>query len=249
MHKTSAELALLDEVAYRTDHGILGATHHMMANAVRPEKGAAEIIRVHCLEREMDFIGYDFVAEVASGEHARKFWPVAPSYGVGLGKTLGKGEFLRMAISATMDGYRSDGCRLMVMGEPTDAQMEAYDALVWLRELAVRTMVPGVRCCDVYRTVCQAAQARSLPLVHDLGIGHGVGVTAFEAPYLTESDTTALSEGMVLVVDLIVLGPNEELLRTKDTVIIRESGAEVIGWYKDWREPYIASMSFPSGGG
>ena len=75
-------------------------------------------------------------------------------------------------------------------------------------------------------------------------MGHGIGVTTYERPYLTEVDDTQLSAGMMLVLDPILYGPGAELLRTKDTVLITETGCEIVGWYKDWREPYIPPYTF-----
>jgi Xaa-Pro aminopeptidase len=44
---------------------------------------------------------------------------------------------------------------------------------------------------------------------------------------------------MTLVLDPAVYGPDRQIMRSKDTVIITETGCRIIGWYRDWREPYI----------
>jgi Xaa-Pro dipeptidase len=44
---------------------------------------------------------------------------------------------------------------------------------------------------------------------------------------------------MALVLDPAVYGPDREIMRSKDTVIITETACRIIGWYRDWREPYI----------
>ncbi|RKX75209.1 MAG: hypothetical protein DRP87_15165 [Spirochaetes bacterium] len=41
MIKTNEEIALLEDIAYRTDHGILGAAHHVLSTVPRPGKGLA----------------------------------------------------------------------------------------------------------------------------------------------------------------------------------------------------------------
>ena len=88
-----------------------------------------------------------------------------------------------------------------------------------------------------------------MELISTLSVGHGIGVTPHEPPYLMEGDTTVLEPGMVLVIDPVIYGPHREIMRSKDAILITPQGCRVLGWYKDWREPYIATGGYPSGGG
>ncbi len=249
MVKTPREIELLEDVAYRTDHGILGACHHVLTTAWRPEKGMAEIIRVHCLERGLDALGYHSVAQGASGTHAEKFWPLAPEFGVGGGKALAPGEMVRLEIRASLQGYWSDAARMLVMGEPTADQARAYGHLVALRDAAVRQLRPGSSCGSVFSAVEAFAKQEGIAFLAGLGLGHGVGVTPYEAPFLTLKNETEIKEGMVLVLDPVIYGPGREIMRSKDTVVITRGECEIVGWYKDWREPYVALSSYQHGGG
>ncbi len=244
MTKTPQERELLAEVAFHTDHGILGAVHHLSVRNTQSEKRLAEEIRVHCLERLLDAVGHHAVSLVASGEHAQKFWPLAPKFGIGWDKMPQKGELVRLEMRASLDGYWCDAARMLTMGEPSLAQRQAYGALVSLRETAIQHLRPGVKCSEVFAVVKQEAERQGIELISDLGVGHGVGVTNHERPYLNGSDDTELRAGMVLVLDPIIYGPDGEIMRSKDTVLITETGCEVVGWYKDWREPYITAYTF-----
>ena len=66
---------------------------------------------------------------------------------------------------------------------------------------------------------------------------------------INPDDHREIKEGMVLVFDPVVYGPSREIMRSKDTVVISKEGSEIVGWYKDWREPYIALSSYQHGGG
>jgi len=241
--KTDSEIKLLENVAYQTDHGIFGTAHHVLVTSNRSEMSLSEEIRVHCMERGLDVIGFNSVSQVASGEHARKFWPLAPNYGVGFDKLLRKGEYVRMEAKTSKDGYWSDAARLMVMGEPTSQQRSIYEALVALRNIALSKIRPGVKCCEVYEEIHSEALKQKIDLVNEVTLGHGIGVTDFEAPYISAWDTTKLEKNMVLVIDLVIKGSDGEFLRSKDTVAVTDSSCIVIGWYKDWREPYIANYT------
>ena len=71
MTKTLEEVRVLADVSYRTDHGILGAVHHIIITAPRTEMSLAERVRGHCLERGLEAVGYHSLSLMASGEHSR----------------------------------------------------------------------------------------------------------------------------------------------------------------------------------
>ena len=242
--KTADEQALLEDIAGRTDHGINGAVHHVTVDRYQTALTLAEEIRVHCRERELDLVGYHAAARVASGDDTKRFWPLPPKFGFSRTRAFASGDLARMQMRACKDGYWSDAARIMTLGEPSEAQKTACDALVKLREIIMSKLKPGVPCCQVYEAVKKEAADLGLPLVDALDIGHGVGVTPNEPPFLNGSDDTVLAEGMVLALAPVIRNADGLALWMKDTVIITQSGCRLVGWYKDWREPYtpIASI-------
>jgi len=243
MTKTPGEVSLLEEVAFNTDHGIYGTAHHVLVTSSRSEMSLGEELRVHCMERELDVMGHHSVSQAASGPHAAMFWPLAPKFGFGYEKQLKPGEYVRMEMRASRDGYWSDASRMMTMGEPTEEQTAAYNGLVALRKKALEAMRPGVKCSQVYQAMKSAAYEKGIELIPGMGLGHGVGATTHEPPYLTAADDTELKPGMVVVLDPLIRGPAGEILRSKDTVVVTEEGARMVGWFVDWRMPYVANWT------
>ena len=241
--KTEEEVELLEDLAYRCDHAIFGVAHHVLVTSTRSEMSLSEEIRVHAMERELDVIGHHSVGPSASGEHAKKFWPLAPKYGIGFDKHLKPGEYVRMELRTSLDGYWSEGTRMMVMGKPTNEQLAAYKALVKLRKAATAAIKPGVKCNSVYEAVKEMAAEKGVELVPSLGVGHGVGVTSYEPPYLTASDDAELKSGMVVVLSPVIRGPSGEIMMSKDTVVVEDGGCRLVGWYMNWREPYVANYT------
>lgn len=238
--KTHEEVQLLSDIAYRTDHGIQGATHHIIITAPRSEMAFAEEVRVHCIERGLETLGYHQLSLMASGENSKKFWPYAPFFGIGGGeKELKEHETLRIEMRSSINGYWSDAARMVIMGEPSPDQKKTYEGLVAIRTVAVEAMKPGVKCGEIAKLISEEAKRRGIDLIRELGFGHGVGVTTHEPPYICESDNTPLEPGMILVLDPVVYGPQKEIMRSKDTVLITDHGCTVLGWYKDWRTPFI----------
>jgi Xaa-Pro dipeptidase len=241
--KTEEELELLEDVAYRVDHGIFGTQHHVLITSSRSEMSLGEEVRVHCLERGLDVVAGHSVSQGASGPNATKFWPRAPYYGIGHEKKLKEGEYVRMEARYSLDGYWGTGSRLMTQDYPTAEQREAYNIVVALREAALSSMKPGAKCSDVYKAIKAAAKDRDAKLVEGLSLGHGIGVADVEAPYLSAKDDTKICPGMALVIRPVVEGPKGELLWSSDTVIVEDDGPRVVGWYKDWRAPYVANYT------
>jgi Xaa-Pro dipeptidase len=249
MVKTAYEQQQLVQAARKTDHGLCGAAHHVMVYAARPEKGLSEIIRVHCIERGLDMIGYESLAIGASGEHTTTPWPEAPYFGVGRGKYLQEHELVRMEIRTSFNGYWSDAARMLTMGPATAEQSSAYQQVVSIREKALGLLRPGAVCSEIAQELQDYCKSKSIPLQLEHGFGHGIGVTPIEPPFIDSSDATALKAGMVLVISPTVRGPAGGLVRSYDTAVIENEGGRLVGWYKDWNEPYKAVASYQHGGG
>jgi Xaa-Pro dipeptidase len=241
--KTEEELELLEDAAYRVDHGIFGTQHHVLITSTRSEMSLGEEVRVHCLERGLDVVGGHSVSQGAGGPNTAKFWPRAPYYGIGHEKKLQAGEYVRIEARYSLDGYWGTGSRLMTQGYPTAEQREAYGHVVALREAALAAMKPSAKCSEVYEAMKAAAKDRDAKLVEGLALGHGIGVADVEAPYLSAKDDTRICAGMALVIRPVVEGPKGELLWSSDTVIVEDDGPRVVGWYKDWRKPYVANYT------
>jgi Xaa-Pro aminopeptidase len=241
--KTPDELAHLEDVAYRADHAIFGTIHHVLVTSTRSEMSLSEEIRVHAMERDLDVIGHNSVGPSASGEHAKKFWPLAPKFGMGFEKPLKSGEYVRVEVKTSLDGYWSDAARMMTMGEPTEEQSASYNALRALNEAAISRIKPGVESREIYSAVQEKAQGLPVEMIQNLGVGHGVGVSPIEPPYLNASDSTVIKAGMVLVISPMIYGPEGEIMASKDTVIVTEVGCRRVGWYMDWRDPYVANWT------
>ena len=97
--------------------------------------------------------------------------------------------------------------------------------------------------------ILDAAERAGVTPVTGVPWGHGIGVASQEAPWIAPGDAPGLKEGMVLVLTPHVQGPGGTILYSRDTVLLDFNGCKILGWYKDWREPYVASDSYYSGGG
>lgn len=247
MVKTTAEVELLEDVAYSTDHAIVAAAHHILIDSSgqsKSEVGYRHDIIVHAMERYIDLIGHHSIAQVLSGPNSRKFWsmfgkPWLPDRGTGWLRSMKEGDLIRAELRASKNGYWSDAARILTVGEVDAEVLDAYEGLVQLKQRALELLKPGEKCSDVFAEVEKEAKDRDIKLISELGIGHGIGVSTYEPPYLTHSDETELTTGMVLVLDPVIYGPGGEIMRSKDTILIDQQECEVLGQYVNWDKPHL----------
>jgi Xaa-Pro aminopeptidase len=127
---------------------------------------------------------------------------------------------------------------MFVLGDPTEAQLAAYRLNMELKAATCESLKPGRRCDDIFREITARADRSRVALRGELGIGHGVGVSEREGPYLQAGDSTALESGMVVAVEVNTDGPRGEVIRSKDIYEIRSDGPRLLSWYRNWDRLY-----------
>lgn len=105
------------------------------------------------------------------------------------------GQIYILDLGPAYRGYFSDNARgFCVDRKPTDAQMNAWQAIVGSFKVVERMARPGVRCRDIFAAVDEHfKQTRGTGMPHHLG--HGVGLNPHEAPHLNPKWDDVLLEG------------------------------------------------------
>ncbi len=116
-------------------------------------------------------------------------------------RVLRKGDLVRVDMMGIKNNYYCDCCRTAVVGEPDERQRNIYAQLVKCHDDAISKIRPGVNSMDVYnefRTQFQSCGFEPIAF-----LGHGLGLTLHEEPYLNPYKNTALKENMVLCIEPI----------------------------------------------
>ncbi|NMA12232.1 MAG: aminopeptidase P family protein [Chloroflexi bacterium] len=244
--KSTFEKENLIWAAMYTDHGIAGAIHHVARSVGKTEKFLTEDIRVHVLERGAHISGYRAVAQAVSGDNARVMWPNAPFFAVGRESNFQEGKLIRLEMCGMYNGYWSNDSRMLVKSNVISDDQEAFaSSLAKLRTTALTKIKPGVRANEIFEFIRAEGLKLNLNLCVEFGFGHGIGVEPVEAPFICASDETVLEENMVIVLWLSARYPsNEEIMASKDTLLITETGSRVLGWYENWDHTYTAAFTF-----
>ena len=166
--------------------------------------------------------GGDALTMLVVGTGERSAEPNAPP----TGKRIQSGDLIRVDVIGTMNNYYSDVARTAVAGEPTEEQTQIWTLLRELRDRAVDAMKPGRSTSEIYRIYQEAMDRAGLPKYHFLG--HGLGVTLHEEPFLSAIHDVTLEPGMVMCVEPLCLFENRFGMQLEDEVLITNDGCEPI---------------------
>ncbi|MBE0633605.1 aminopeptidase P family protein [Candidatus Bathyarchaeota archaeon] len=229
--KTQGEIGFIERACKQADRGIVYALMHLEGVVENPGYTIAEIterIRVHVNENGASGVG---LLNSAFGSDGQIYYTPQKGW-------VKEGELFRMDVSAHYMGYWTNVGRMGVTGKPTPEQENAYKENLKLKATALEMLKPGVACNEVYAHVIRAAEKQAVGFWKELGIGHGVGASHHEAPYLNLNCSTELKEGMVIALDIYTYGPRQELVHSKDVYAITEEGNRKLSWYKTWDKLY-----------
>ena len=139
-------------------------------------------------------------------------------------RELQRGDVVRTDVIGTAGHYYSDVARTAVVGEPSAEQVKVYDLLVDVHERCLDALRPGALTGDVYRIYHDAMEAAGLPPYHF--VGHGLGVTLHEEPFINALGSIPLEEGMVLCIEPLTSVEGRFGMQVEDEVLITSGGYE-----------------------
>lgn len=139
-------------------------------------------------------------------------------------RVLEPGDMVRLDIIGTKSRYHSDVARTAVVGEPTPEQQRTYDLLLDVHRRCLQALRPGELTSDVYAIYREAMDEAGLPPYHF--VGHGLGITLHEDPFVNALASTPLEEGMVLCIEPLTLLEGRFGVQIEDEVLITAEGYE-----------------------
>ena len=232
MIKTKAELRLIEEACRHTDRAIISALNHSEGNVHDPLGydlwEFTERIRVHV--GEFGGSGTGNLVTLQGDE-------MGLLYKTPEGMFI-RGNFIRSEVTNHHRGYWSSGGRVFVVGHSSQEQMNTYKEYISLKNAAVEWLTAGRKCSEIFDHIDQISTQDGINILLEAGMGHGVGVSEREAPFLSHDDDTVLQPGMVVVLAIYLKTVRGELICSKDTYEITDHSPKLLSWYKNWDQLY-----------
>ena len=140
-------------------------------------------------------------------------------------RLLEDGDTISFDFGCVYQGYCSDFGRTVYVGEPPAKVLEIHDIVMTAQTTAIEQMKAGELTCEQLDSVARGIIERAgygENFVHRLG--HGIGLTVHEPPYLYIPDRTLLAEGMTFTVEPSILLFGEWSARVEDVVLVTKTG-------------------------
>ena len=189
------------------------------------ERGMSEIDVASAIDHEFRKQGAEYNSFV-TGVRFR-----SPSHQWALGESpdeprvLEDGDTISFDFGCVYKGYCSDFGRTVYIGDPPAKVREIHDLVMTAQGTAIEQMRAGELTCEQLDSVARGIIERAgygENFVHRLG--HGIGLTVHEPPYLYIPDDTMLQEGMTFTVEPSVLLFGEWSARVEDVVLVTKTG-------------------------
>lgn len=215
MLKTAGEIARLREVGRAAERAARRAFEQVRVGMTELDLGQAITDRYVAA-------GGDRLTMLVVGAGERSgFANAAPTR-----RPIVAGDVVRVDVIGTGANYYSDVARTAVVGRPTDEQRRIWSRMVEARRVALDAIKPGASTRAIYERYAAQMQRWGLPPISFLG--HGLGLTLHEEPYLGPYTDIALAPGMVLCIEPLCWFPDRWGVQLEDELIVTEDGYELI---------------------
>jgi Xaa-Pro dipeptidase len=210
--KTPDELERLRKVARIADRAQAAAHPHVREGMTEQE--VYRLIADAALAEGAETIG----AQVAAGDRSSYSNPTP-------GETkLRKGDVVKVDVFASLGGYLSDTGRAFVVADASSEQRAIWSAMQETLAAIHSAVKPGATTRDLWDVFAEGFGRHEMkPVIKFLG--HGLGLSFHEQPFIAAHTETPLEAGMVFAVEP-VYRVGDIGYHLEDNLIVTETGSE-----------------------
>lgn len=146
-------------------------------------------------------------------------------------RRLEEGDVAIHSRQVSLNGYRAELERTMILGEPTQQQREAFGVACEAQQAAMDAIEPGVTAASVDYAAREIIQNAGYGEYAIHRTGHGLGISAHEEPHLRFDNDLVLEEGMVFTVEPGFYVPGFGGFRHSDTLVVEKNGSRLVTEY------------------
>lgn len=140
-------------------------------------------------------------------------------------RKLEYGDSITFDFGCVSQGYCSDFGRTAFLGEPPSEFVRMHDAVIASQQAAIQAMRAGEITAEATDEIARASlREAGYAEYFTHRLGHGIGVTVHEPPYLDVNDRTVLLANMTFTVEPSSRIPNGFACRVEDVVLVTPTG-------------------------
>jgi Xaa-Pro dipeptidase len=152
-------------------------------------------------------------------------------HAIDINAVLQPGDNLVTYACPRIGGYTSELERTMFVGEPGPEQRKYFGFMKEIQETAFDKIRPGKPCSDVDKAVREVYEKHGLWDYWRHHTGHALGLLNHELPFFDSGDHSVMRPGMVFSVEPGIFVPGLGGFRHSDTVLVTETGMEMLTYY------------------
>lgn len=212
--KDEEEIEILREASRITDKAFEEILNHIKPGMT--EKQVAAKLEYIIKMNGGDGVGFDTI--LISGKKT------SLPHGKPDDKVIENGDFITLDFGALYKGYTSDMTRTIVVGKPSDKQVEIYNIVKEAQQVGLDNIRAGVN--------SKIPDAAVREVVKDYieyyypGIGHGIGRDLHEPPFIGKSTNYTIKKNCVITMEPGLYIPDWGGVRIEDSVLVTEDGCE-----------------------
>jgi Xaa-Pro dipeptidase len=211
--KTEEEIKLLKEAGRKTDEVM-----EEVIDFIKPGMTEGEIVeRVKCLFEEKDMV-CEF-AIVACGPHT-----ALPHYSGTKGVVKNK-DVVLMDIGGKYKGLTSDMTRTVFVGGASEEEVEVYNIVLESNKKGISMANRGIVAKEVDNAARKIIDKKGYGEYNPTRLGHGIGYSVHEAPYINGYNNLILENGMAFSIEPGIYMKDKFGVRIEDIVIIEDGKA------------------------
>ncbi|MGM0432233.1 MAG: M24 family metallopeptidase [Spirochaetota bacterium] len=127
-----------------------------------------------------------------------------------------------------INGYRAENERTLLLGTPTKEQRKCMETAIEAQNVGFEVVKPGVKAKEVDIASFEVFEKAGYGDYVQHRIGHGLGLSEHEEPYLRFDNELILEEGMVYTIEPGIYIPGVGGFRHSDTIIVTKNGCRSI---------------------
>jgi D-alanyl-D-alanine dipeptidase len=139
-------------------------------------------------------------------------------------RVIEEGDMVVLDFGGLMEGYGSDITRTVHVGAPTEKEREVHEVVRRAQQAGFDAVRPGAACQDVDRAARKVISDAGYGEQFFHRVGHGIGLTTHEPPYMVEGETHPIEPGMCFSVEPGIYFAGRFGVRIEDIVVATEDG-------------------------
>ena len=190
-----------------------------------------EIVKVRFAGRTENEVAADLAALLRKHGHSQVDFTVVGSGPNGANphheagdRTIQEGDMVVLDFGGLKDGYGSDTTRTVHVGEPTDEEREVFEIVRRAQQAGFEAVRPGVACQEIDRAARKVITDAGYGEYFIHRVGHGIGITTHEPPYMVEGEEHPIEPGMCFSIEPGIYLPGRFGVRIEDIVVVTEDG-------------------------